>query len=446
MENIWLSYEDRNKAPKRYQSVYWKVIEITDLSWFVNESVSATSPDIDVISSSKLFKQDEVVLWIGKPNVFLLIPDDKGNHLRYAAKSCWRAESKLERTRWIIQSWVFFIIKNLSNDQIQKLRTSAKNREWEKNITCVNANARVLNDWWIKLWNWENLDDIILPVSIFRAIDKYWLKINDIILETETIKTTNLYLENQMFLVNKAVIFTFFRHAKRFLSKFKSTNSDKNKETEKSNNINFDENVISLKNDNVSDLNLKISNPSKIAVPLRLIWGAHTIFKLEQNRVDIDKFLPNKLAAYPQEKPSLFTIIKKKILFNKVVVWTINLFLQNWSSEFTGKSQTDLYNMFELNTDKNPCKYNIVASKTWVMLMKINIKNNLVDWVLSKHVLVSNYDESVRFAWEAWKDENWTIWISNDSGTYRPTKDDLDKFILYLKEIFPDVSIKAFNK
>jgi len=30
--------------------------------------------------------------------------------------------------------------------------------------------------------------------------------------------------------------------------------------------------------------------------------------------------------------------------------------------------------------------------------MKVSVNNKKIDWVLTKHVLVSNYDENVRFA------------------------------------------------
>lgn len=443
MDNSDQTYINRLQAPMRYESLYWKVVEVIDLSGFVEENPSVSSPDIDIISTSKLFKNDEVILWIGKPNVFLLIPDWKGNHVRFAAKSCWRWESKLERTRWVVQSGIFFILQGLTNNQIIDIRESAKMHEWERNITCVNANTKVLNDAWIKLWNNENLDDIYLPISVFRSIEKYGLKINDIILDIEKVKTTSRYLENQALQINKAVWLTIFRHAIRFISGLK-----KNKVNKKSKSINEEReiaqnNIVNRWKTSLSDLSLKVSNPSKIVVPLRIMWWAHTIFTLNQNRVDIDKYLPSTLKAFPQENPSLITKIKKIILFNKYIVSGINKLLQNWTSSFQGKSEFAIHNMFETQNNEKQNKYNIVASKSWLTIAKIDIKNKIADWILSKHVLISNYNDSVRFAWEVWKDKNGIIWVNNNSWTYMPNKEQLSKFIDYLKQIFPNVDIRA---
>lgn len=99
--------------------------------------------------------------------------------------------------------------------------------------------------------------------------------------------------------------------------------------------------------------------------------------------------------------------------------------------------------MFETHSDKKQNKYNIVASKKWITIAKIDIKNRIADWILTKHVLISNYNKSVRFAWEVWKDKDGVIWVNNNSWTYRPNIKQLDKFIDYLRQIFPNITIKA---
>lgn len=441
MNNSTPSYINRDEAPIRFQTLYWKSVEVKDLSSFVEEKPALSKPDIDVISASKLFKPDEVVLWIWKPNVFLLMPDDKGNHLRYAAKSCWRAPSNIERTRWTIQSGIFMILKWLKPEQIDSIRDTAKEHEWEKSRTCVNANAVVLNGAGITLWNWEPIDNVQLPITMFDNIDKHGLQMDWEPIEIETVKTTKKYLEEQVWETRKAVWFTLYRHAERLL---KWTNKKRSKTTSKNKIDKKESKYINMKSEDFhkKDFDLEVSNVSKISVRLRLLWGPHTIFTLKQNRVNIDDYLNNNLTPYPDNNPSFFTKVKKNILFNNSVVGFINWFMQKGTSNYSGKSESDFYNMFETTCEENNNKYNIVVSSSWIMVAKIKVKNKVVDWLLSKHVLVSNYNEDVRFAWEAWKDEDWVIWVNNDSWTYKPSSESLNSFIKYINEIFPHIDIR----
>ena len=67
--------------------------------------------------------------------------------------------------------------------------------------------------------------------------------------------------------------------------------------------------------------------------------------------------------------------------------------------------------------------------------------NKAVDWVLSKHVLVSNYSNDVRFAGEVWKNEKGQIVLNHNSGTYLPSVDELEAAAEYLRQVFPGVEI-----
>ncbi len=431
---------DRSSAPTRYQSVYGEIVELKDLSGFVQETPSASAPDVDVVSAAKLFGHDEVVLGIGRPNVFLLIPDGNGRHVRYAAKSCWRGESRLERTMGIVQSGVFVILRGLTPEQVENVLESAKRHEGERGPTCVNANMRVLGDAGITAGNGMPLDRLYLPVSAFRTIQKYGLRVNETLLGTENVKTTERYLEHQAFRTNLAVLLTPFRHVKRFfqgLSKKKAGTDGKRPAKAKRT---VSESSIEP---GPKDLTLRISNPSWMAVPLRLAWGAHTVFTLEQNRADIDAYLPERLRAFPQENPSAFTRLKKTVLFNRLVVSGVNALLQSRTSVFPGKTESDIRNMFETHDGETPNRYNVVASKSGLMAAKIHAGNRIADWILSKHVLISNYHHDVRFAGEVWKDAEGTIWVNNNSGTYRPDAAQLEAFANYLREVFPNVRVRT---
>lgn len=430
---------NRSNFPNRPQTVSGVPMEIRDASWYFQERAAFRTPDIDIIDSNGLFDGDEVIIGIWKPNVFLLIPDEE-EHLRFAAKSLWRAPSILEETKGRIQSSIFFILKGLSIEEINKLRETAGNHQWGRSITCVNANMQVLHDAGIALWNGESLDNIYLTVPLFKQIAEHGLISNNRNINIEVLKTTKKYLENQLWETTKATILTPVRHIQRKFSK---------KIQEGSNSpipdhiLPVGEYVMQHEQHHKSDLTLRASSTSKLAVPFRLLWGPHTIFSVNQDRIDIDDFLPQELQEYSQENPSWSTRIKRDYLFNKYIVGAINSFLQRWYTDFPHKSESDLHNLFETHTVENPCKYNIVSSKSWSMLMKIDVGNKMIDWILTKHVLISNYAKSIRFAWEIWKDQKGVIWVNRNSGTYMPTEASLLAFVEYLKAIFPNVDFRA---
>lgn len=78
--------------------------------------------------------------------------------------------------------------------------------------------------------------------------------------------------------------------------------------------------------------------------------------------------------------------------------------------------------------------------------MKNEVQNPYVDWILTKHVLISNYNESVRFAGEIWKDRDGVIWVNRNSGTYQPNEEQLSQFVAYLSQVFPHVTFEADGK
>jgi len=270
-------------------------------------------------------------------------------------------------------------------------------------------------------------------------------------IEIHTVKTTNKQIENQAFETKLAVVFTLCRHIDRALNR-KNTPLPKKGATE-----NTDEAIpkapyMDPLPDEERDIELFAFNTSKTGSLMRLVWGPHAIFKIAQDRVDIDDYLTEPMPAFPQENPSFFTKIKRDYLFNNGMVKRINKHLQKEITSFDKRAESDLFNFLKTDSAQSNNKYNIVASDSGVMLSRVKnslenpkFRHKMADWILSKHVLVSNYDKDVRFAGELWKDEDGVIWINNNSGTYQPNIEKLEAFQRYLHTIFPhyDIKIKA---
>ncbi len=74
------------------------------------------------------------------------------------------------------------------------------------------------------------------------------------------------------------------------------------------------------------------------------------------------------------------------------------------------------------------------------------LNSKLVDWLLSKHVLISGYDDDVRFAGEAWMEhqtDGIIIHLSNNSGTYKPNTEQLIKAAQFVSDAFPGLKVET---
>jgi dolichol kinase len=184
---------------------------------------------------------------------------------------------------------------------------------------------------------------------------------------------------------------------------------------------------------------VQVSQPGKIGRLLRHIWPAHTLFRVGQDRIDVDSYLPATLNAFPQPNPSWLTRLKKNILFSPPVVAVIRWQLAHDFRRFEGRSDGELFDSLQTHSSESPNKYNIVIERGGFNVMKLNHGSKIPDWILSKHVLMSGYSKDVRFAGELWKSADGTIHLSDNSGTYRPSVAQLEQAAAYLKAVFPGI-------
>src|SRR5439155_18333263 len=118
-------------------------------------------------------------------------------------------------------------------------------------------------------------------------------------------------------------------------------------------------------------------------------WGPHALFEAWQSRVDVKDFLTGTLKVFPQPKPSLSTRLKKRILFARPVIALIRRVLAADYVEIGMRSERNVYGMLRTNSQQAPNKYNLVITASGVILSRVNVGVKLIDWILSKHVLMS---------------------------------------------------------
>ena len=150
---------------------------------------------------------------------------------------------------------------------------------------------------------------------------------------------------------------------------------------------------------------LQISRPQVFGALMRKLFGSHTLFRIlpDQEHIDVNRYLLETLQVFPGENPDLCTRLKKTFLFSRPVVMILRKQLAALWDDHGLFPVGALASMMSVHTTGEPHLYNIVITGTHL----IGLHNNpfwnvkLVDWLFSKHVLISGYDDDVRFAGEA---------------------------------------------
>jgi len=442
-----------------------KSFEVRDLSHIANEGISYSMPELKVFKLDDVFSEAVPFLGFGVPNVYLTLPRNIKKFKKVAAKSMKRAPTEIqEMTR--AQSGLLMVFPELPDDAIKALEESAQKHKGTKRWTCVNANCRIMQDAGFSFGNKseQTLDQYYFPTSLLKKILHDGLEFQGNPVQYEFIRTTKELVFDFGQKIDDAVTNAHKRHAKRFFTGMFGENkvianiyyigkkimvyfTDKAYGTKEI--VPSKEPIILAPKGPVykNDLNLKVGEPSNFGRLFQRFWNPHTIYQIQQNRVDINKFLPNVKNEFPGEKPDFITRLKKNILFSQPVVNLIRKHMLDDMAEISKapKSTKNVFDMLRTHTDDTPNMYNIVITGEKILISKIDIKTKEVDWVLSKHVLISGYSDDVRFAGEIWKDAEGYLNINNNSGTYMPNNEELEQALKYFQEIAPNLKIRAHS-
>jgi hypothetical protein len=418
--------------------------DVLDASPKVRERVAA---DLKVIHIPELFSsKQEIFLGFGTPNMYITFPREDGTgYDKFAGKSLYRAPSVIEDTRNFVQSGVLIHLVNPPEELSRAIRDGASQHHGQKFRTCVSACCNALASAGVSVPG-RQLRDITFPVDLLTTIRDSGLQFQGQQLKFQIIQTSPQSVEGYAFGIIRAELATFRRHFMRSLDSmskkigiplFGPKRSHGLSVTKPASSPVLAENV-----DYASDISVSTSRTAPIGIPLRLLWGAHTIFEARQKRVSIDEYLPEKLKAFPQPNPSLTTRLKSTILFSRPVVAAIRQVLCPDFEPVGTRSEADIYEMLRTDSPDTPQRYNIVITDDALTISRIKIRSPFVDWVLTKHVLVSGYHDGVRFAGEIWKDTDGVLHLSRNSGTYRPSAEQLGKAVEFLRAVFPNLAIE----
>lgn len=415
-----------------------------------------TADGLKIVRIKDIFADgEEIFIGFGKPNAYLVVPDGKGGYQKFAGKSLKRAPSRIEDTRGWVQSGILVRLTNLPEGTTEKVRQAMLTHDNVKFWTCVNAISNVLHTAGFHSSD-KALTERYFPYHLMNSLMQHGLEFAGQKVGFEVIRTSSEPLQRYAAQVVIAELSTICRHGDRALqAKAKKSkviaacytllkkpfsllkSKDGNRKPGKIPVAPALQDELPYK----TDLTIRVAKASLIASLLRQLWGSHALFELVQQRVNPADHLPDILPAFPQANPNLFTRVKKRLLFSPLVIKFIRGLLVSDYVTLEGVSEMDVYDMLRTHSDKASNIYNLVITDDSIIVARISVWRKLVDWILSKHVLVSGYHPKVRYASEAWKDEDGFIHVNMNSGTYQPTKLQQARAVAYVQEVLPNLFI-----
>lgn len=420
-----------------------KTYPVVDVSSFHKEAEAINYPGIKTIDAKQIFKPGTVFLGFGLPNVYSARVTDTGVR-KFDVKSLHRAESTIAESDGRVQSGILIVPKNISKESIENVAIEANKRVGKTYSTCANGNFQLLKASGFTLASSDPGASYFFPNSLLEAILTEGILFDGKPVDFDIVNTTPYSLKEFIGLIKNATLNTPIRHLKKatVTPEQKKTALENAAQVVEINEKLAAENPSAKPSDNTYII--ETSEPSKLGRLARSFWGDHTIFRITltgEGKPDIATFLPKTLQEFPNENPDFFTKFKKNWLFSPTVVQFIGSNMAPTYSAPKTIDEAQITGLMEASTEEKPNKFNFVLTDSHMIIGKLNAGYKWADWILSKHVLLSNYAKNVRYAGEMWKTADGVIHINNDSGTYKPTLDDMGQALKFAQALFPNLKI-----
>ena len=405
---------------------------------------------IKLISLDKLFdNKKEVFLGFGLPNVYLTIPNEQyDGYVKFAAFILWRQVSAILPTKGRVQSGFLVRFRDIPPELTEIIRQSMVHHSNKRHVSCAYANACVLSTCGITSEG-SDLRNHFGARALFQQIYEYGLEFQGKSLTLDFIRTTSSSLEEHFHAVRMKELTSLGRTYKKVINECSDAHSKKRAPVLEVKDIPTNP-IIQFDSDSL--IRLQISRPGRFGAIIRKVWGSHTLFRVIPNRekIDINKYLPETLRAFPVENPDFTTRMKKYFLFSRLVVITLRNEMASLWDDHGEFSCGSLASMMSIHTKDEPHPYNIVITGDHLLGMHDNpiLRLKLIHWILSKHVLISGYDDDVRFAGEAWMEHQsngLVLHITNNSGTYRPNDQQLEQAARFVSAAFPGLNVQTHS-
>ena len=422
---------------------------------------------------------NETFLVFGKPNTTLVTPKPDGTgYQKFAAYSVWRQASHVQditrSSGSMVQSGIWLRFLDLPPYARERIREGMEKFSGQKFRTCFNGNMHVLEFAGFTSGK-KPLSAITWPYQLMSTLLENGVAFEGKPVRFEIVRTTRLSMEEYTRSIMLAEITAPYRHFKkhpigakvdrvlraplRRLHKSAQKNSPTAYEVAP---------ALPVDGNYLKDIHVRVTSASLTGQMLRQLWGPHAFFEALVDRVNVDDYLTRAMRPFPQKNPGFTTRLKKAVLFSRPVIWLMRKIMGASTFQEIGMcSERDIYDMLRTHSATVSNKYNIVivrmpASKrgkkpiTRFILSRITVKSRFVDWILSKHVLMSGYlwspeaegqksDKTkpyVVWAGETWKTPEGKLIFHGNSGTYQPKSEEDDAMVAFTQTVFPHLTVE----
>lgn len=417
---------------------------------------------LQVVNIEQFFRsKNEVLIGFGKPNVFTLIPpaagSEKDSYNKLDAFMFYRKKTRVT-TASVAQSGVFLRPRNLPAGAAEVMRTAMQAQEGKRGISCAKTNATMLTDAGFTSGG-KKLSGEFRPQRLFMHIIENGLEYKGQKVQFDVINTTPGTIEDHFKEVLKKERSSPIRAIEKIFKKDEKSDDELAA-------LKTAKQLKAVENPEVpvlggAPIRIRNSRPSESLSGLRQVWGQHILWEAlpDKSRVDVDSYLPevlqDKFSMAKEKGQKLSTVDKlKNVAFSRPMVAKIRKRLAKHFDDMGEYQPGQIKAMIPVaGPGQPPILFNVVIcgpkSESRVSITRIDGGKKAADWVLSKHVLISGYDPDVRFAGEIWAErytaadgsEQTRLHINNNSGTYKPSDDQVKNAAAYLRELFPGVEI-----
>ena len=192
-----------------------------------------------------------------------------------------------------------------------------------------------------------------------------------------------------------------------------------------------------------------ITEVTKFSCAERYLWiaqktgGPHEIYQVKSD-IKVDDYLPNVIPAFKTYKENTPWSLKKfwklYVLYQPPMIHIPRKIIDS------GKDTLTASDLKEWLGKLKPGKiYNLTVTGEGISFGRIFKNNKFFDGLLSKHALLANLSEDLRFAGEFWIDADGTFHFNNNSGSYAPKAEVLEAMEAYLRAVFNDPNMKIVS-
>jgi hypothetical protein len=383
-----------------------------------------------------------VFIGFGTPNVFTMLPKRDGDTgwNKFTAFMFWRQRSYVASITDRMQVGVYYELRGLSSEALDAIRREMYAQQGKRTISCANANARVLHAAGFRLGNGRSLKHVVRPSRLAALIWEYGLSFRGESLEIRVIEAGREVGDHFVAVWLKELTSLCRTIKKKFVRHSPTDQVAPTFEVQRSESI-----VLDRWKNTGEHTTIGISRPSRFGVWLGFILGQRPIFEAQLTKpLDIPA-LATPLKPY-QGKLSFSTKLKKNGPFSPFSVMWMRSHIAKSFDQYPNIPRHAVAEMLRRSEGKDredAFVYNLVVTGTSVRIARLENRNGrdrkLVNWVLSKHLMISGYDPDTRFAGELWcYEENGelTIFLTRDSGSYKPEAERLEPLAAYLSEFF----------